>query len=117
MALVELEDVAADGTLREGDVVPDAARDDADFVGADEDGAKFSGNVEYTVLGYDEEVAVGRVEGGVGVHGFAGGKDEDAKALFHCRVTGTGDEVKRMDPVNRFVHVKGVPAELVRNLV
>lgn len=117
MALVKFEDVAADRAVGEGDPVADAAGNDADFVGADEERAKFGKDVEDVVLDNDEEVSVGRVEGRVRIHGFAGCEDENSNALLYCRIAGARDKVERVNPVHRFVHVKGIPSKLVRDLV
>ena len=78
MALVQLEDVASYGTVGENDLVPNASRDDADLVGANEERAQLRLDVENPVLRDDEEVTVGGIEGRTRVHGFAGSIDEDA---------------------------------------
>lgn len=117
VALVQLEDVAADGAGGELNAVLDAAGDDADFVWADEEVAEFGADVEDAVLGDDEEVAVGGGEGLVGGHAGAGGVDEDAEALLGGWVAGAGDEVEGVDPVDGVVEVEGVPSELVGDVV
>lgn len=117
MALIQLEDVAAHGPAGEGDTVADATRDDADFVGPHEEAAELGLDVEDAVLQDDEEVAVCRVKGLVGIHVLSGGEDEDANARLERRVACARDEAERVDPVDRLVEVKGVPAQLVGYLV
>lgn len=92
VALVELEDVPSHGPVRQGDLVSDSAGNYADLVWADENAAQLGTDVEKAVLEYDEEVAIGAVECFIRIHGLAGGEDENAKTLLHCRVAGARDE-------------------------
>lgn len=65
VALIEFKNVAAGGAVRKSDAVADAAGNDADFVGPDKKRAKFGGNVQSTMLGNNEKITVGGVEGGM----------------------------------------------------
>lgn len=113
VALVQLEDVASHRSVRERDAISDAAWDDADLVGADEQATQLRLDVEYAVLWDDEEVAVCRIEGFVCSHVFSGSVDEVTNPRFHSWVTRAGDEVQRVHPVHCLVEVKGVPPQLV----
>ena len=117
MALIKLEDIATDGAVRQGDVVTDATGDDAYFVGPDEELTELCANFQDTVLEHDQEVAIGTIKCRVWIHGLASGEYKHPQACFHCGVSSTGDKMQRVDPVNCFVHIEGVPAQLVGNLM
>lgn len=119
VALVELEGVAAGRAGGEVDLVFDAAGDDCDLEGPDEEPAVFCADVEGALLRDDEEVAVGRVESRLGVHAAARGVDVHADALLQGRVARAGDEAHAGDkvPFLGLVMVKGVPAELVGDVL
>ena len=90
VALVELEDVTADGLVGvEVDSVANAAGNDADFIGADQEVAQLCLNVQGAVLRHDQEVAVGGVEGCLFRHVLAGCVDVDAYALLHRWISST----------------------------
>lgn len=110
VALVEFQCVAAHGAVGKGNAVTDAARDDGNLVGPDEEFAQLGLDVEDAVLGDDEQVAVGGVEGFMRVHVFTGGEDVIADALFHGGIAGAGDKAERMHPVHRLVQVEGIPS-------
>jgi hypothetical protein len=94
MPFVELEDVPAYRARGKGDAVPYASRYYADFVGAHDEAAEFGLNVEDAVLGNDEEVAVGGVEGFVLLHIFSCRVDEVSYAGFGGGITITGDQMQ-----------------------
>jgi hypothetical protein len=116
VALVQLEDVAANGPGWESDSVADATRDNDYFVGAGEDVTELGLDVEDAVLEDDQEIAIGGIEGFV-AHILTGGKYENTQAGFHGWVSSAAEVSERVHPVACLVHVKRVPAKLVRNLV
>ena len=98
-------------------MVADPAGDHADLVGADKKRSELGTDVEHTMLQDDEEVAVCAVEGRVHVHGLPRREDEDTETGLHGGVSGAGDKVEGMHPVNRLVEIEGIPAELIGDLV
>lgn len=98
-------------------VVANSSRNDANFIGPDEETSKLGPYVEDSVLENDQEIAVGRVEGGMGIHGFPSGEDEHAETLLHGRVARSGDKVQGVHPVHRLVEIEGVPSKLVWNVM
>ena len=62
MVLVEFANITSYGTIWKGDAVSDAARDDANLVGTNENLAELRLDVQHTVLQDDEEVTVCGVE-------------------------------------------------------
>lgn len=91
MALVELEDVAPNWSVREGDTVPNTPWDDTDLIRPDKERAKFRKDIEDTVLEDDQEIAVCRVEGRIMDHRLACSEDKYANALLQSRIASTGD--------------------------
>jgi len=116
MSLVQLKDVAADGAFWQGDAIADAARDNGDLIWSDEEVAELGLDVEDTVLQDDEEVPIGGVVGFV-AHVLAGCEDEDAETGFRRWAACASEIFERMDPVLCNVHVEGIPAKLVWDLV
>jgi hypothetical protein len=68
------------------------------------------------VLGNDQEITIRRIECFL-AHIFAGCIEQNAQALLHSRVTGSGDQVKAMYPIYLFVKVEWVPSQLVGDVV
>lgn len=96
-------------------LVLDAAGDDGNLHGPYQQPAELGADVEGAVLRDNQEVAVGRVKGRVGVHALAGGVDEHPQALLERGIAGAGHEPHAGDEVQvaRLVVVKGVPSQLV----
>lgn len=114
VALVQLQRIAS-GRARDADVVLDAAGDDGDLHGPHQQPAELGADVEVALLRHNQEVAVGRVKGRVGVHALAGGVDEHAQALLQRGIACAGHEphARHKVQVARRVVVKGVPSQLV----
>lgn len=117
VALVKLKDITANRALWQINSVTNAARDDANLIGPNEKFALLGLDVEDAVLEDNEEVAVGAVKCLVFRHALARCEDIHAYSVFHRWVAGAGDEVEAVNPVDGFIQVKGVPAELVGDLV
>ena len=113
MSLIEFENVASDWSMGEQDTVSDTAWDNADLVWANKERAKFCKNVKNTVLKNDQEVAVCGVKCRSLVHGLASRKDEDPDTLLHCWIASTGDQMQRVNPVDRRIKVEGIPSKLI----
>jgi len=79
VALVQLQRVPPDRVVAgQGHLELDAARHDADLHRPDQQVSQLGADVEHALLGDEQQVAVGRVEGLVGGHRLARGEDEDA---------------------------------------
>ena len=98
-------------------MVADAAGNHTDLIRTNENRTEFGTDVEDTMLEDNEEVAVCTIEGRVCIHRFTGCEDEDPKTRLHGRISSAGDQVEGMHPVRGLIEVKGIPAELVGNLV
>lgn len=115
VALVELQRVASGRAGDELHLVLDAAGDDGNLHGPHQQPAELGADVEVALLGHNQEVAVGRVEGRVGVHALAGGVDEHAQPLLERGIAGAGHEPHAGHKVQvaRLIVVEGVPPQLV----
>lgn len=96
-------------------MVLDAAGDDGDLHGPHQQPAKLGADVEVALLRNDQEVAVGRVKGRVGVHALTSGVDEHSQALLLRGIASAGHEPHAGHEVEvaRLIVVKGVPSQLV----
>lgn len=112
--LVELEYVSSYRTLGEGHAIPDASRHHTDLVGPDEEPPHLGLDVHDAVLRDNEEVSIGRVEGGVLVHVPAGRVDRDADPGLQGDFSRTRNDISGSNPVDTFVDIERIPAELIR---
>lgn len=92
MPLVELEDETAHWSFGQGDSVSHTAGDDADLVRPNQQLSEFRLDIQHTMLGHNQEITIGAIEGLPGIHILAGGIDEDPQSRFHRDIPGTGDE-------------------------
>lgn len=113
VVLVELEDVAADWAVGKRNMITDTARNHAYFIWTDEETAKLCAYVKDSVLQHYQKVTIGRVEGGVRIHGFSSGEYEHSEALLHGGITCPSDQAQRVYPVDGLVQIERIPSKLV----
>lgn len=110
VVLVEFEDVATNWAVGERNMVTDSARNDTYFIWTDEETAKLSADIEDSVLQHNQKVTIGRVEGGMRIHGLSSGEYVHPEALLHGGITCPGDQAQRVYPINGLIEVEGIPS-------
>lgn len=94
VALVQLQGVAARGARGEVDGELDAARDDGDLHGPDEQPTLLGADVQDALLRDEQEVSICGVEGVLCVHRLCRGEDVNAQPGLDRGVPGAGDQVQ-----------------------
>lgn len=110
MSLVELKDVTPYWTFGESDAIPDAAWNDADLVGSDQETAELGLDIKSAVLRDDEEVTICGVECFVFCHVFARCVDKVSNTRLHGGVSSASHKMQRMHPIYCLVKVEGIPS-------
>ena len=103
--------------VHEVDSVSDATRQDADFVGSNQEMAHFCRDVKRAQLRHNEHVAVGTVEGRFLRHRLGGAVDIVADAVLQSGIPRPGDHIQAADPIHIRVDIKRIPSELIRNII
>ncbi|KAG9954756.1 homogentisate 1,2-dioxygenase, partial [Aureobasidium melanogenum] len=113
----QFKNITSDWAFWKFDAVPDASGDNADFIWSYEQSTKLGPNVQHSMLGHDQKVAVCAVESFMSIHVFSSGEYIDSDARLHAWVASSSDQMEAVDPVYRLVKIKGIPSELIGNLM
>ena len=114
---VKLKNIASYWLTQQVHPIANPTRNDAYLVGSNKKPPQLSLDIERSMLGYYQEIAVGTVECFVRIHVFARGINVHAYPRLHRRITSACNKMQAMNPIDSLIKVKRVPPQLVWDLM